>query len=142
MIQLLLILAQLAMTQIKDTVEPKYPAEATAFRYERTVSDKESQKVVAAVEALRLDKQVVGKNPPYVYAVIVRGLDKGNPVDVFTSGSFATKEDALAWFETLKKKAAEVPEILPKEATFTLHTCDHSPQGNGKGGCKEEEIKP
>jgi len=142
MIEILLILSQLATTEITDKVAPKYWAEATAWSVDLYV-EKTDAKLTTAIAELKADKQIVGKNPGIVYAVIVRGLNgKGEMGDRITSGSFATKEDAPAWFETLKKKAAEVPDILPKEATFTLHTCDHSENGSGKGGCKEEELKP
>lgn len=138
----LILAARLATAEIVDKVAPKYLAEATAWKVD-LFCEKEIKDVQAALFVLKSDKQIEGKNPGHVYAVFVRGLnDKGDMGDRIVSGSFATKEDAMAWFKTLQEKAKEAPELLPKEPIYVLHTCDHSENGNGKGGCTEETIKP
>ena len=140
----LILAAQLATAEIVDKVTPKNAFEVVAFQYINDVDDKVSKQISYAVSAMKGDKQITGTNPRYVYAIFIRGLSQttGKPVEE-KSGAFASKEDALTW---LQKKvldpAKELPELLPKEPVYILHTCDHGNDGNGQGGCTEETIKP
>jgi hypothetical protein len=133
------------MTQVKDSVKPKYPAEATAFKCDLVADDKESQKVVQAIAILKADKQIVGKNPREVFAIEVETVvDDGKRLVtkiVLCSGSFAVKEDALSWFAKLQDAAKTTPDIIPKDAKFYLHTCRHSPDSPNLP-CSREELKP
>ena len=126
-----------SLTPIKESVKPKYASEATAFKCDIVVKDTSSTKAVKAIEELKSDKQVVGKNPNPVYAIEVwRKVDKveeksEGPVNnlLICSGSFADKADTIEWLKTLMKKLDTVPDMLPEGVWYTLHTCYHSPEG-------------